>query len=86
MSTTIQTFGDRARHLRKTAGLSTIETAYRIRDLLPESEWKSYQAIHRIEAGDTAEGHASPALLAAEKGRLGDPQDALPHRLWLLGQ
>ena len=58
-------FGKRMREHRKAARLSTIEAAYSIRELLPPSEWKSYQAIHRLEVGETAETDASPALLAA---------------------
>jgi transcriptional regulator with XRE-family HTH domain len=59
------TMGIRARHSRKKAQLSLIEAAYRIRAVLPESEWRSYQAIHRIETGEVNEEDASPAFLAA---------------------
>lgn len=59
------TFGHRARTLRNRADLSTIEAAYVIRDHLPRSEWRSYQAIHRLEVGETSEENASPVLLAA---------------------
>lgn len=57
-------FADRVKAARKEAKLSTIESAYQLRDYLPQSLWKSYQWIHRLETGAIDENDADPVVLA----------------------
>lgn len=59
-----KTIGARLKEARLAAGLSTVETGYRLRDVLKPGQWVSYATIHRIEKAPD-EGKLDPITVDA---------------------